>query len=150
MGGVPAHGKGLGWMAFQGPCQPKPFYENASRGIPSPARSARTSLPSRERRLWLAVLEVLSSQSSLCSGEVAQPGWDPGHVAPVRLGLQLSSAGSCTVKGGEFHSGGKEAACSAAIVRLGLCSENGLDASGFQVSHDLLEVSLLWERKLGL
>lgn len=34
-------------------------------------------------------------------------------------------------------------------VLLSLHSEN-LDACGFKVSHDLLEVSLLWKRKLGL
>lgn len=36
------------------------------------------------------------------------------------------------------------------MVLLGLHSENYLDAGGFKVSHGLLEVFLLWKRKLGL
>lgn len=35
------------------------------------------------------------------------------------------------------------------MVPLDRNSENYLDACGFKVSHDLLEVSLLWKRKLG-
>lgn len=60
--------------------------------------------------LWLmVVLEVLCSQTSLCSGKVTQPGLDPEDVASVKLGHQLSSPSSCTVQVDEFHRGGNQA-----------------------------------------